>query len=141
LIYNIRLHPNCCLTFKIVGIVVLVLFLWGSTAEDRGREITKSSKAKAQRVHKFRGSGNVDAAFMEKIQGLIKVVVPSWTCKESKYLIILTLLLVLRTQMSIWLADVNGKIVKAIVERNFTKFCYRVSIMNKRFLTNFICFL
>lgn len=28
--------------------------------------------------------------------------------------------------MSIWLADVNGKIVKAIVERNFSKFLYRI---------------
>ena len=29
--------------------------------------------------------------------------------------------------MSIWLADVNGKIVKAIVDRNFKKFCMKVS--------------
>mmetsp|Transcript_31177 Transcript_31177/g.47715 ORF Transcript_31177/g.47715 Transcript_31177/m.47715 type:complete len:93 (+) Transcript_31177:313-591(+) len=28
--------------------------------------------------------------------------------------------------MSIWLADVNGKVVKAIVERNFNLFLYRV---------------
>lgn len=28
--------------------------------------------------------------------------------------------------MSIWLADVNGRIVKSIVERNFSKFCYRI---------------
>jgi ATP-binding cassette, subfamily D (ALD), peroxisomal long-chain fatty acid import protein len=28
--------------------------------------------------------------------------------------------------MSIWLADVNGKVVKAIVEKNFSKFCYRI---------------
>jgi hypothetical protein len=82
---------------------------------------------KAKRVHKFGGSGNVDAAFMEKIQKLIGVVLPNWSCKEVRYLIILTLLVVLRTQMSIWLADVNGKIVKAIVERSFSKFCYRVS--------------
>ena len=105
----------------------MVLFLWGSTADDRGRSERKYEKAKPKRVHRFKGSGNVDADFMDKIQGLLKVVVPTWTCKEVKYLCILTLLLVLRTQMSIWLADVNGKIVKAIVERNFTKFCYRVS--------------
>ena len=64
---------------------------------------------------------------MEKVKALVKVVVPGWTSKEAKYLFILTLLLVLRTQMSIWLADVNGKIVKAIVEKDFQKFCYRVS--------------
>jgi ABC-type uncharacterized transport system fused permease/ATPase subunit len=28
--------------------------------------------------------------------------------------------------MSIWLADVNGKVVKTIVERNFKMFLYRV---------------
>lgn len=28
--------------------------------------------------------------------------------------------------MSIWLADVNGRIVKAIVEQNFKKFCQRI---------------
>jgi hypothetical protein len=29
--------------------------------------------------------------------------------------------------MSIWLADVNGRVVKSIVERNFNLFCKRVS--------------
>jgi ATP-binding cassette subfamily D (ALD) long-chain fatty acid import protein len=71
-------------------------------------------------------SGNVDAAFVQKIKELLRVAVPGWSSKEMKYLVILTLLLILRTQMSIWLADVNGKIVKAIVERNFNLFLYRV---------------
>jgi len=68
----------------------------------------------------------VDKEFYAKIKQLVKVAVPSFSCKEFKYLVILTLLLVLRTQMSIWLADVNGKVVKAIVERNFNLFLYRV---------------
>lgn len=72
-------------------------------------------------------SGNVDSAFWKKIKELIKIVIPNKSCKEAKYVIILTLLLILRTQMSIWLADVNGKVVKAIVEKNFSKFVYRVS--------------
>jgi ABC-type uncharacterized transport system fused permease/ATPase subunit len=82
---------------------------------------------KPVKKHNLRGSGNVDAQFWTRIKELLKIVVPNYTCKEFKYLIILTLLLVLRTQMSIWLADVNGKVVKAIVEQNFKKFCYRVS--------------
>ena len=57
---------------------------------------------------------------------MLKVVVPSWTCKEAKYLALLTLMLALRTQMSIWLADVNGKVVKAIVERNLRNFVFRI---------------
>jgi hypothetical protein len=54
------------------------------------------------------------------------VAIPSATGKEAKYLFVLTLLLVARTQLSIWLADVNGKVVKAIVERDFSKFSYRI---------------
>ena len=39
----------------------------------------------------------------------------------------LTGLLVVRTYLSIWLADVNGQVVKAIVNRNFSEFLKRVS--------------
>jgi hypothetical protein len=58
---------------------------------------------------------------------LLKIAVPGYNSKEFKYIVTLTLLLILRTQMSIWLADVNGKVVKAIVELDFNKFCLRVS--------------
>ena len=72
--------------------------------------------------------GNVDANFIKRVKELLKVAVPTWTGKEMKYICILTLLLVTRTQLSIWLADVNGRVVKAIVERDFSKFCWRVSL-------------
>jgi len=115
---------------KIMGVVVVVLFLWNTTSADRGQTVTAKMKAnqlksKNRRLMN-RGSGNVDAQFWKRIKDLLKIVIPSYNCKEFKYLSILTLLLVLRTQMSIWLADVNGKIVKAIVERNFQKFVYRI---------------
>ena len=75
----------------------------------------------------------MDAQFFARIKKLLKVAVPGYTSKEFKYVIILTLLLVLRTQMSIWLADVNGRVVKSIVEMNFNLFCKRVS---KKDVTN-----
>ena len=66
-------------------------------------------------------------------------MIPKANCKETKYLVILSLLLVLRTYMSIWLADVNGKIVKAIVDRNFKKFCLKVSkSVNVLFIVFFV---
>ena len=54
-------------------------------------------------------------------------MVPSYKTKEAFYLVILTGLLVMRTYLSIWLADVNGQVVKAIVNRNFSEFLKRVS--------------
>lgn len=52
---------------------------------------------------------------MNKIKKFIGVVVPEKNGREAKYLVILGLLVVLRTYMSILLADINGKLVKSIV--------------------------
>ena len=47
---------------------------------------------------------------------LIKKVIPSGASTEMQYIIVLSILLIIRTLMSIWIADVNGLIVKSIVE-------------------------
>ena len=73
------------------------------------------------------GKGNVDALFWKRIRKLLKHVFTSWTCKEAQYVYSLTILLVIRTFMSIWLADVNGRVVKAIVNKSFPEFLSRVS--------------
>ena len=54
------------------------------------------------------GKGNVDQVFFDRIKVLLKIAVPSYKTKEFLYLVVLTGLLVVRTYMSIWLADVNG---------------------------------
>jgi len=58
---------------------------------------------------------------------IIKHILPNWNCTESRYAVLLLALLVVRTLMSIWLADVNGRVVKAIVNKNLKQFVYRVS--------------
>lgn len=50
----------------------------------------------------------MDKVFFERIKCLLKIAVPSYKSREAVYLVILTGLLVIRTYMSIWLADVNG---------------------------------
>ena len=55
-------------------------------------------------------------------------MIPSWKCKEVGIIVILGALLIVRTLMSIWLADVNGRVVKAIVNRDLKMFIYRVSL-------------
>jgi hypothetical protein len=107
-----------------VGVLAVVALLWGSTRADRGSSARKyAKKAKGPRSSK---GGLVDGEFFARIKRLIKIVFPTYTCKESKYIVILTLLLILRTQMSIWLADVNGRIVKSIVTRNWNLFLKRI---------------
>lgn len=71
---------------------------------------------------KKKGRGNVDGVFWNRIYYLTKIVCPSFKSREARYIYLLTILLVLRTLMSIWLADVNGKVVKAIVNKSFSEF-------------------
>ena len=59
----------------------------------------------------------------------MKQLIPTWKCKEVAYIVVLAALLIVRTMMSIWLADVNGRVVKAIVEQNLKNFIYRVSAL------------
>lgn len=43
-----------------------------------------------------------------------------------RYLVSLIILLIVRTYMSIWLADVNGRVVKAIVNKDLNLFIKRI---------------
>ena len=82
--------------------------------------------SKEARARSAAGKGNVDAVFWKRIRKLLNHVFTSWTCQEAQYIYVLTVLLVIRTIMSIWLADVNGRVVKAIVNKSFTEFLQRV---------------
>ncbi len=73
---------------------------------------------KAAKNLKNRGKGNVDKEFWERVIKIVKHILPTWNCTESRYAVLLLGLLVVRTLMSIWLADVNGRVVKAIVNKN-----------------------
>lgn len=84
-----------------------------------------NSPIKAKKVSKG-GKGNVDKEFFKKIKLLLNIVLPSYKCKEAIYIWILTGLLVSRTFLSIWIAEVNGTIVRAIVNRSAKDFLARV---------------
>jgi ATP-binding cassette, subfamily D (ALD), member 3 len=72
------------------------------------------------------GKGNVDALFFKRIKRLVKIVIPTWKCQEVLDLCLLTVFLVLRTFLSIYIADLNGKIVKAIIQKSKSVFIQRV---------------
>ena len=89
----------------------------GKSSDDRSGNNTKKRGKKSSE-----GKGNVDALFWKRIRRLLKHVFTSYTCKEAQYVYLLTILLIIRTFMSIWLADVNGRVVKAIVNKSFPEF-------------------
>lgn len=74
----------------------------------------------------------MDAVFWSRIKKLVRIVIPGWRSKEVLDLVLLTVFLVMRTFLSIYLASVNGRIVKAIIERNLTLFVQRVLLPPRR---------
>ncbi len=68
----------------------------------------------------------MDRNFFKRLYELFKIVIPTWHCKEVGYISLLTGLLFIRTFLSIYLASVNGSIVKAIVNTDLKAFLKRI---------------
>ena len=104
---------------------VIAIIIYGVSSGKKGGHENKNAAGSSNANKKSRG--NVDKVFWQRLSRLTKIVLPSYKSREARYIYLLTILLVARTLMSIWLADVNGKVVKAIVNKSFSEFLKRVS--------------
>lgn len=64
--------------------------------------------------------------FLNRIFDLLKIVIPSIKSMEVFDLTILTIFLVIRTMMSIYISSLNGRIVKTIINGDLDKFIKKV---------------
>lgn len=112
---------------KVALAALLALLLYKATSGKKPRRDSAGQGNERAGGGKKGGRGNVDDLFWIRINKLVRIVLPSYTCREARYIYFLTGLLVIRTLMSIWLADVNGRVVKAIVNKSFPEFCQKVS--------------
>eukprot|EP00743_Colponemidia_sp_Colp-15_P001440 GILK01001579.1.p1 GENE.GILK01001579.1~~GILK01001579.1.p1 ORF type:complete len:694 (+),score=88.80 GILK01001579.1:74-2083(+) len=75
------------------------------------------------------GKGRVDAEFVSRVMELLKIAVPGWKSKEFWLMALLSVFLVIRTFLSIYIANVNGGIVQAIVERKLSVFLRKIGVL------------
>lgn len=68
------------------------------------------------------GKGNVDKAFFKRMSKLIKIALPGWKSREAKYIYVLSILLIVRTILSIRLSEINGKVVQGIIKMDKGQF-------------------
>lgn len=73
--------------------------------------------------------GYVDYDFFLKLVKLLKIAFPKLFGRETLSMFALSVLLVLRTMLSIYISDINGSIVKAIVGVNFLSFVKQVNYL------------
>ncbi|KAK0183235.1 hypothetical protein PV327_001295 [Microctonus hyperodae] len=71
--------------------------------------------------NKFNNSG-LDAAFVKQLLMLLKIMVPGWRSKEAGLLTCATITLLARTFLSVYVATLEGQIVKHIVLKDIRGF-------------------
>jgi ATP-binding cassette subfamily D (ALD) long-chain fatty acid import protein len=68
----------------------------------------------------------LDREFFRALLRLVRIVVPGWRSKEMRLIISHSLFLVLRTLISLKVAEMDGAIVKALVKGNGKEFLTRI---------------
>lgn len=119
------------------GFVVAALTAYGlrrfyskAVKELLGKPTSTSNKEVAVKLEKERDdqlksekkSISVNKEFFEQLRQLIKIVIPGVWTKEFGLLIIHTMCLVSRTFLSVYVAQMDGQIVKAIVQKDAKRF-------------------
>ncbi|GFO21214.1 ATP-binding cassette sub-family d member 2 [Plakobranchus ocellatus] len=72
-------------------------------------------------------SPSVNKQFFKQLRFLLKIIIPRIWCKEFGILLLHTTSLVIRTFLSIYVAQLDGSIVQTIVQKNVTKFVVQLS--------------
>ncbi|KAJ1889349.1 ATP-binding cassette long-chain fatty acid transporter pxa1, partial [Kickxella alabastrina] len=67
-------------------------------------------------------SGKLDRAFFEQLRALRRIIIPSVASKEMAIIVLHALFLVLRTWLSVVVAELDGKIVKHLVRGQGRRF-------------------
>jgi len=81
-----------------------------------GLDITRTSDDKKKKTI------SVNAQFVKQLRQLLKIIIPGLWTKEFALLVFHTISLVSRTFLSIYVAQLDGHIVKSIVQRDVRQF-------------------
>ncbi|PVD24556.1 hypothetical protein C0Q70_15039 [Pomacea canaliculata] len=93
-------------------------------ADDRAKG---DSKTGVDDINTKKSSPNVNKLFYVQLRRLLKIIIPGVWSKEFGTLAFHTAILVTRTFLSVYVARLDGRIVKTIVERDVTKFLFQLT--------------
>jgi ATP-binding cassette subfamily D (ALD) protein 2 len=94
--------------------------------QNRRRAVARRGGNTPKVEHAQRTKKGLDPEFWKQLKYLLKIVLPSWKSKEFLILLLHTSFLVLRTYLSIVVAQLDGEIVKTIVAKSPRAFAWSV---------------
>ncbi|KAJ9636983.1 uncharacterized protein PV06_08160 [Exophiala oligosperma] len=78
-------------------------------SDEAAEESEPSKKQKTKRVE-------INREFLRNLLRLLKIVIPGWRSKELRLIVSHSVFLVLRTLLSVYVAELDGKVVSALVK-------------------------
>eukprot|EP00760_Papus_ankaliazontas_P024238 PhM_4_TR2160/c0_g1_i1/m.63398 len=105
--------------------LAIALSIWFGPRKRSGRGSIRGVDT-ASSSSSGRAKVRVDATFFRRLSTLVRICIPSWGCTEARNLLLLTLLLVLRTRLTVVMANVVGDLAKLLVQKNAKQFSVRV---------------
>lgn len=102
----------------LVGLVVGFAAMFAPRKSKSGGQSQTVSKSKGRRGGRSGSNAPrvaVDGLFFKRLGFLLKLLFPSWRCKETGLLVSFTCSLIFRTILSLYVADLDGRIVASLV--------------------------
>jgi len=99
---------------------ILGIILWMRKNKRRKSKKTPRYKGYVQKSRKV--SANVDALFFRRLYKLLKIMIPRVRSKEVLFLVMQAFFLFSRTVVSVWVAQLDGYIVKSMVSAKLKDF-------------------
>lgn len=99
------------------------------TSENSKRSKDETVVVTANKCSSETGKPNVglDREFLKQLMALLKIMVPGWRTREAGLLTCATLTLLARTFLSVYVATLEGQIVKRIVLRDVRGFFFMIA--------------
>lgn len=97
----------------------------GKDQSQEAPAVDMSAPASGRRGGSRKGRGprvEVDARFFEQLRRILRIIIPSYKSKEALLLGGHSVFLVLRTMLSLYVADLDGRIVSALVRAQTRQF-------------------
>lgn len=112
-------HRGGIQRFLTAGFVIYCLVGAVYNLSGRGPKLAgKRGRGKGGKKDSLKSKASVsDPAFKSRLKGLLRIVIPGWRSREAGMLAVHSFFLLARTALSLYVADLDGKIVSALVTK------------------------
>ena len=121
------------LGLSMIGVIGILIKMRNEVRKSESQQVSEQEKEKSEqekeaeaKKKKEKSKGQIDWVFIKRLKELVRVVVPSWKTLEFLDMSQMTCFLILRTFLSIYIAEINGKIVQSLIEVEFWPFVDKI---------------